>query len=282
MIIFEEKGIIPYIRGGIGNQLFIVVASYISAKQYGCPVYLIEADSETNPHNIHNIKYNDSIFKYFGKKTEFIKSDDFIYYCLQNQYRFYNSNLMEGNMQWSLNLCIPGTIMNQYYQYYPPIEPHENEIRTLILNGLHDYCKLSTIQNSTERIFIHVRRGDYLNYPDIHYNQPIEYYKSAMEILNTKNPKINEIMICSDDLDWVKEQSYFKSLQNAIFFESPNELYTLLMMSKCHGGAICANSTFSWWGAFLGAYSVRNPVIVPKKWISFEIGDLFPRDWIHI
>ena len=56
---------------------------------------------------------------------------------------------------------------------------------------------------------------------------------------------------------------------------------TLALMSLCKAGAICANSTFSWWGAFLGAHGVRAPVFVPERWIG---GDklpvaLFPDEW---
>ena len=55
-------------------------------------------------------------------------------------------------------------------------------------------------------------------------------------------------------------------------------------MSLCKGGAICSNSTFCWWGAFLGTYEKRNPVFVPKKWISVkdDMSNLFPSEWIII
>jgi hypothetical protein len=54
-------------------------------------------------------------------------------------------------------------------------------------------------------------------------------------------------------------------------------------MSLCNSAAICANSTFSWWGAFLGAYEMRNPVIVPKKWINEPYAEnLIPEEWIRI
>ena len=54
----------------------------------------------------------------------------------------------------------------------------------------------------------------------------------------------------------------------------------MLLMSLCKGGAICSNSTFCWWGAFLGTYEKRNPVFVPKKWISVkdDMSNLFPSE----
>jgi hypothetical protein len=56
-------------------------------------------------------------------------------------------------------------------------------------------------------------------------------------------------------------------------------------MSLCTKAAICANSTFSWWGAYLGAYKFRNKVFVPRDWIKqtqYDINLLVPEEWIKI
>jgi hypothetical protein len=51
-------------------------------------------------------------------------------------------------------------------------------------------------------------------------------------------------------------------------------------MSLCKKGAICANSSFSWWGAFLGAYENRAPIFVPHLWMhECRIDSLFPEEW---
>ena len=93
---------------------------------------------------------------------------------------------------------------------------------------------------------------------------------------------MHKYVIVSNDIPWVKEQEYF---QDPIFevYESDDELETMALMTKCTSGAICANSTFSWWGAFLGAYALNNPVIIPKKWVrGRDLPDLFPQEWISI
>ncbi len=89
------------------------------------------------------------------------------------------------------------------------------------------------------------------------------------------------IYVCTDDPQWVKSQPFFS---DPIFtlVDLPNELDTLALMSQCKYGAICGNSTFSWWGAFLGAFGERAPVIVPKKWINEPVDCLFPKEWIVV
>ena len=65
--------------------------------------------------------------------------------------------------------------------------------------------------------------------------------------------------------------------------ESIDELYCLAFMSLCLGGAICANSTFSWWGAFLGTYGKRNPIFVPRLWSKvYNTNGLYPDEWIKL
>ena len=93
-----------------------------------------------------------------------------------------------------------------------------------------------------------------------------------------KSTTLSKIIVVSDDIEWVKSQDFFK-LSIFEIYESNNELETLALMAKCKAGAICANSTFSWWGAFLGAYEKRNPVVVPKYWIREKIECLYPTDW---
>jgi hypothetical protein len=113
----------------------------------------------------------------------------------------------------------------------------------------------------------------------MHFLQPIEYYEKAYSILVEK-ANIDKIYIVSDDIAWVKEQPFFKSIPGATFWEDPDELKTLALLSLCVGGAICANSTFSWWGAFLGAHADRKPVIMPEHYFIDAPVDLFPKEWI--
>jgi len=123
---------------------------------------------------------------------------------------------------------------------------------------------------------IHVRRGDYLQFSNYHTVLGMDYYNKAMEICPS-----TEYYIFSDDITWCKNN--FKGNQFT-FISGNNEVLDLSMMSKCEN-QIIANSSFSWWGAYLNN-NLNKKVIAPSKWFgpasTHNIKDLFPTDWINI
>ena len=254
-----EKGVIPLVKGGLGNQMFTVAAAYAVHKTSDMPLYLLQ-----NPSNKHNLKkhdYNMSIFKHFGIHLDLQQED-------ARSFR-YKQYCPGGFSAWSSGTISPGTLMDDYFQFYPALKPYENNLREYFLKGL-----VMPEKDYSSYAFLHVRRGDYLEYKDIHYIQPLEYYTKA-----SKN--FSKILVISDDMNWVKGQEFFKESKFELF-DCDDELETLAVMASCKAGAIIANSTFSWWGAFLGAYGSRNPVYVPKNWISLPVVSLFPDEWIII
>lgn len=254
-----EKGVIPLVKGGLGNQMFTVAAAYIVHKTSGIPLYILQ-----NPSNEHNIKkhdYNLNIFKNFGLHLDLPQ---------ENAWSLgYRKFCPGGFSSWHPESISPGTCMDDYFQFYPALQPYEDRLCELFLKGL-----VMPEKDYSSYAFLHIRRGDYLKFSNIHYNQSIEYYEKA-----SKN--FSKILVVSDDMDWVKTQELFKESKFELF-ESDDELETLAVMASCKVGAIIANSTFSWWGAFLGAYGSRNPVYIPKNWISLPVVSLFPDEWIII
>lgn len=116
------------------------------------------------------------------------------------------------------------------------------------------------------KVFIHVRRGDYLfeSYlGERGINLPKTYFESAMsEIKNeVKNPYF---IFLSDDPEYV--ECCFKDIENKLV--SNNDMVTdLAIMSMCEYG-IVSNSSFSWWGAYL--MNIRKKVIFPKYWYGWK------------
>jgi len=254
-----EKGVLPQVKGGLGNQMFTVAAAYAVHKTCNIPLYILQNPS--NKHNVKNHDYNLTIFKHFGVHLPI--SQDNIYF---SRYLRFSPGAFSS---WTPQNISPGTVMDDYFQFYPALIPYEDKLRELFLKGLtmpqKDYSSYA---------FLHIRRGDYLTFSHIHYVQPIEYYKKASE-------NFSKILVLSDDMNWVREQDLFKESKFELF-ESNDELESMAVMSCCRAGAIIANSTFSWWGAFLGAHGSRNRVYVPKNWISLPLVSLFPNEWIIV
>ena len=124
-------------------------------------------------------------------------------------------------------------------------------------------------------ISLHIRRTDYVG--NINHPMPslTEYYQKALDQLDDTIP----VLIFSDDPKWCKEQSIFSGDR---FLVSENDPYTdLCIMSLCNYHII-ANSSFSWWGAWL---SDSKKVFAPKRWfggnaINNDTSDLYCSNWI--
>ena len=126
-------------------------------------------------------------------------------------------------------------------------------------------------------ISIHIRRTDYVTSNGYHPVQSIEYYKQAIEIIGD----YDNIFVFSDDINWCKENLKF---DNMIFVDGNDDVEDMWLMSICNHNVI-ANSSFSWWGAWLN----NNPdkkVIAPNNWFgsqtNLNTNDLIPNTWIKI
>jgi hypothetical protein len=135
---------------------------------------------------------------------------------------------------------------------------------------------------------IHVRRGDYLKYPEAFGPVTIEYIIQAVMIMKDSGRK--KFIVFSDDLAWCKEAfQYFKDWDISFqYSDGTNEYHDLSVMSSCSGNII-ANSSFSW----IAAYANQNPkkvVISPDhtSWFGpanaqkLDTKDLLPSDWVKI
>jgi hypothetical protein len=142
------------------------------------------------------------------------------------------------------------------------------------------------IKNPTiTSVSLHVRRGDFANDPatrKYHGLMTTEYYGGAIEILRNKFGNI-KLFIFSDEIEWVKKhlplgETHYYVTNPAILY--PEELY---LMTQCSHNII-ANSSFSWWGAWLN----ENPnkiIIAPKRWLAKTGNDYYheiPDSWMKI
>ena len=152
-------------------------------------------------------------------------------------------------------------------------------------------CKEFREQLGEEVIFLHVRRGDpnladkrgfkwaYVNIQSQHPVQTLEYYEKALAEFNDDLP----VVVFSDSIDWCKEQDIFKS--DRFMFSEPEDKHSdgalvpyldMCLMSLCDH-AIIANSSMSWWGAWLIKNSNKK-VIAPSMWFGSDYADKDTKD----
>lgn len=139
---------------------------------------------------------------------------------------------------------------------------------------------------SSNSISLHVRRGDYVKkkrYQNMFATCSIDYYKKAVELI-TNGQSDFKLFIFSDDKEWVKENLKLPYDTCYVDFNKGKDSYKdMQLMSLCKHNVI-ANSSFSWWGAYLN----NNPykiVVAPKKWFNNEDinqKDIIPEEWNRI
>jgi hypothetical protein len=265
----RTKGIILRSIGGLGNQLFIYATALLFKKTFNIDVFIIK-DASTNTHSdrdyrflmrgMHPLEETDPIFMH---AREFNFSENYPYYN-------YNENEIPVDDTSYIKIGIYD------FQVYKKIRGVIDEVRESVVSKCKELYNNIGI-HSDSSAFIHVRRGDYLTDLDGKRMISPEFYKNALEILN-KSENINVIYIFSDDIPWCKEQIWNTS-KKLLYYDDPDELKTLYMMSQCWAGAVISNSTFSLWGVFLGAYEKTNTIVYPTN--EYFLKDL-PDSWIKI
>ncbi len=132
-------------------------------------------------------------------------------------------------------------------------------------------------------VSVHVRRGDYVSNANAHQFHglcSLDYYNQAISLLSNKQDAI-ELFVFSDDIAWCKENLKYDFPVN--FVETNDAHSDMYLMSLCKHNII-ANSSFSWWGAWLNNNS-QKIVVAPKQWIadpSVNTKDIIPQSWIKL
>jgi hypothetical protein len=162
-----------------------------------------------------------------------------------------------------------------YWDEYRKELLKEFEFKSSILEKSKKY--ISSIPGT--KVSMHFRRTDYLQVSSLNLTQ--KYYADAFSALNEKVSDFTTIVF-SDDIEWCKENVIG---ENIVYSENHSNYEDMCIMSLCDHNII-ANSTFSWWGAYLN----QNPdkiVICPYDYVgtdteNFINGNYFPKDWISI
>ncbi len=174
-----------------------------------------------------------------------------------------------------------------YWQSEKYFKDYEDAIRSEFsrtdpLDGPNE-ATAAQITSSTA-VCVSVRRGDYVTVPAInryHGVLPLEYYMAAVALVRRSLPDAH-FFVFSDDLDWCRVNLLLGGSMTFVDHDQNRPADDLRLMALCPHH-IVANSTFSWWGAWL-ATGKDGIVIAPKQWaVAEDVGpDLIPERWVRL
>jgi hypothetical protein len=249
------------LMGGLGNCLFQIAAAYsISIRDH--KEFICNISDEIIVHTPY-LYYKNNIFRK-------LKLSDHLLSCQIHKEPFFHFSEIPK---------VDGSIkLDGYFQSEKYFENVKNEIKNLF--EISEIDKNYLIQKYSrelnfDTVSLHVRRGNYIGLNYYHENQTIEYYNKAINHLGQDY----HFLIFSDDIEWCKQN--FQFLKNKTFVEGNLDYQDLYLMSMCNNNII-ANSTFSWWGAWMNN---NNKVIAPSKWFGSGLShnntkDLYCDNWI--
>ena len=293
--------VVVQLTGGLGNQLFQYATAkalsscnqqtvFLDIQSYQWDklrVYELEkfnikaqiADQEiSNKIKNSNVSFIDK-FKHFLTNTDikyyrlpYIKEQNFSFD--QNFNKFRNKHVyLEGYWQSEL----------YFYNVRNEIITEIRDFNLLKYNSIKLYQKITSKKCP---ISLHVRRGDYVdnkNTNEYHGTCSNEYYKNAIQLIEKEIDDVH-FFVFSDDKEYVNE-FYKDSSKFTIINDIHYDYEELLLMSACKHHII-ANSSFSWWGAWLNPNSEKR-VIAPINWfknkdMQKQISNLLPSNWVKI
>ena len=257
------------LAGGLGNYMFQIACAYAYAlKNNKKPIFTID-DSIVIHKHINAYKEN------VLSNVVFLNNKDTKGFNVFNENGFHYNEIPS----------VGGSLyLNGYFQSEKYFKEYSKEIKELfsynIIGKENSNLIYKELNENNNTCSIHVRRGDYLNSPNHHPTQNMNYYMKSIKQM----PKDTVFFIFSDDIAWCK--SSFPDLPEKFKFVEGNTDYEdLKIMMLCKHNIIC-NSTFSWWAAWLN----ENPdkkIIAPSLWFgpayaNHDTKDLYCENWIKI
>lgn len=274
--------IVVQISGGLGNQMF----------QYAFAKALETYSNKRVTLDLSWYNYNsDRHFILDTFNTKFDVTTDFNRRILSNYYvrkgvkhlikrelaqklGFVFDDNIELDMtmlDFDKNLYFEGYWQNSVYFSHIVSQLSKEFVLRVTSKRYDDYCE--QIKNAENSVAIHVRRGDYVTNKS-HSTLSFSYYEEAIELMESK-VNTPTFFIFSDDIEWCRDM--FKNREHTHFITETKPEEDVVLQSHCKNNII-ANSSFSWWGAWLNTY--QGKIVVAPKADSHN--NLFTKNWIYL
>jgi len=220
------------LAGGLGNQLFQIAAG-------------------------------DTLAKRTGRTFQFVLGDPTVH-----SDQAYCTTILR---QWASRICPspPADAETLYEESYDYREPQSSSPNVTLHGYFQTYRYVSSDFGTSLELpsveplpgaFLHIRGGDYVNHP-LHDVGLEAYYARAVAMF----PPGTHFYVFTNDVAYAKTRPILQTISHSFITES-DEVVCLAKMKSCLVGGICANSTFSWWGAYLNRYA--RTLVLPSKWFN--------------
>ena len=285
------------ICGGLGNQLF-QYAFYLALKnkfneEIKLDAFDMESYSLHNGFELENIFSLNATYCSVDEKNTLQGTKSLLTRVIKEVRKhapFINTNYIKEKKHHHFsfhkeNFGTQGT--NIYYKgpwqspkYFEQVEKELRENLTFPpLTSPKSTDLVAEIQGR-ETVAVHIRRGDYLKHKALGGICDLPYYKNAIEKIETL---VSEplYVIFSDDITWCKENIDVENAKFVDWNSGKQSFEDMHLMSLCKHNII-ANSSFSWWGAWLNS-NPNKVVVAPNKWIHYSNSlGILPEKWLTV
>ena len=293
--------VIVRLSGGIGNQMF----QYAAARRVSCvnnaPLFLdlawfqepgwwTQRNYELGAFRITGEEASDDVVNAFKTKRQNALFRRLPFFLKKRIFHTRQTHIIEKSFDFDpdiLNLH-DNVYLDGHWQsekYFSDIEPVIRREFSFRTDPTESNRRMLARIASCESVSIHIRRGDYVTLPEanaFHGLCPPSYYQSAVDYLARQLDR-PVIFVFSDDIAWAKENLTFLYETHFMDHNGPERGdEDMRLMSACRHHII-ANSSFSWWGAWLCNHPDKM-VCVPSKWFNSksETPDNIPASWVRL
>lgn len=291
--------IITNLKGGLGNQMFQYAAGLAHSKKlntthkivtkhfdYNNP--LIKETAREFELNYFNVHYNSA----YDIEVKQIKEPYGLFSKIVNLINFYLQvhSFISFPIQLDKNtnnLYLDGHYQSEdYFLAYEDLIRKEFTLKKDFKTTDFNNIKNQISESKDSSISIHIRRGDYVSNKNAnrrHGTLGLRYYENAWNYI-VKKTNNQHVFFFSDDIDWAEKNfSFIRAKKTFVSKYNFNAAQEITLMSYCAHNII-ANSSFSWWGAWLNTHKAKI-VIAPSKWLRNGDGKnkrIVPTSWIRI
>lgn len=277
-----QKNIVVRLRGGLGNQMFQYATARSLSLKNGIKLEL--DSSELGKGGQRTLGLN-----YFNLPTE-IRVNNSVLSKYIRRLSITRTSFREKKIGFDEKFkLLRGSVdLAGYFQSEKYFVEHRQDILrdfTLKEEYVENIKALSEKHLPLDSaISLHVRRGDYTNNKNIGLYAQLgdRYYNQAINLINERTSGTHTLCVFTDDVNWVAKNLNLPQGSKIISQYTNNDIEDLMLMSQC-SHHIIANSTFSWWAAWLNP-SATKVVIAPRQWFgaskgAVDMSDLIPATW---